>query len=115
MASRIKRGGKGVRRSAAAQSRNAKARKARARTGSALDTAMGVLPFTYQQWQRIWTAIIIGGAAALAWFVASVAGVPAMAEAGDSKITFLKCPLRGQMNISLKNQPSSPSLESSWG
>lgn len=81
MASRIKRGGKGVRRSAAAQSRNAKARKARARTGSALDTAMGVLPFTYKQWQRIWTAIIIGGAAALAWFVASVAGVPAMAQA----------------------------------
>lgn len=80
MASRIKRGGKGVRRSNAARSRGATARRAKAKTGSFVDTAMGVLPFSYEQWRMVWTAIIIGGAAVLAWFVASLAGVPAMAQ-----------------------------------
>ena len=81
MASKVKRGGKGVRRSAAASNRRSKARNARQRTGSMVDSAMGVLPFTQGQWQRIWTAAIIGAAVALAWFVASLAGVPALAQA----------------------------------
>ena len=80
MASKVKRGPKGVRRSAAARGRANTARRARARTGSVLDGAMAILPFTEEQLHRIFLAMILGGAVALAWFVASLAGVPAMAQ-----------------------------------
>ena len=76
----IKRGGKGVRRAAAAQSKARQVRAAKARTGSALDAAMGWLPFTEAQLHRFFLAVILGGAVVLAWTVASYAGVPAMAE-----------------------------------
>lgn len=76
----VKRKAKGVRRSAAAKGRANTARKAKARTSSFLDGAMAILPFTEEQLQRIFLAIILGGAVALAWFVASLAGVPAMAQ-----------------------------------
>lgn len=78
---RIKRSGsKGVRRAARSQGRAAGARRAKAKTGSLVDGAMGVLPFTEEQWSRIWLAVIIGGAVALAWVIANLAGVPAMAQ-----------------------------------
>ncbi|MBD3729712.1 MAG: FtsQ-type POTRA domain-containing protein [Sphingomonadales bacterium] len=80
MASTIKRGGKGVRRSAAARGRAATARKAQARTSGVIGSALAMLPFTEEQLHRIFLAIILGGAVALAWFVASLAGVPAMAN-----------------------------------
>ncbi len=76
----IKRGGKGVRRAAAAQSKARQVRAAKAKTGSVLDAAMGWLPFTEAQWHRIFLAMILGGAVVLAWTVASFAGIPAMAE-----------------------------------
>ncbi len=76
----VKRKAKGVRRSAASRSRASTARKAKAHTNSVLDSAMAILPFTEQQLQRIFLAMIIGGAVALAWFVASLAGAPAMAQ-----------------------------------
>lgn len=81
MSQTIRRGGKGVRRAAAARGTARKVEKARARTGSALDTAMRWLPFTEEQLHRGFMAAILGGAAALAWFVATLAGVPAMADA----------------------------------
>ncbi len=74
-------GGKGVRRAARAQGRAAGARKARATTSGFVDQAMGLLPFSDEQWSRIWLAAIIGGAVALAWVIANLAGVPAMARA----------------------------------
>ncbi len=77
----IKRGGKGVRRAVKASSRAKTARQARARTSGVLDSVIGLLPFTDEQLQRIFLSIIIGGAVALAWFIASLAGVPAMAQA----------------------------------
>ena len=81
MSQTIRRGGKGVRRAAAARGTARKMDKARARTGSALDTAMRWLPFTEEHLHRGFLAAILGGAVALAWFVASLAGVPAMADA----------------------------------
>ncbi|MBD2842493.1 cell division protein FtsQ/DivIB [Erythrobacter rubeus] len=79
---RIKRSGsKGVRRAAKSQGRAAGARRAKAKTTGFVDSAMGILPFTEDQWSRIWLAIIIGGAVALAWVIANLAGVPAMAQA----------------------------------
>lgn len=76
----LRRGSKGVRRAAAASSRANTARRARARTSGFFDGAMALLPFTDEQLHRIFLAIIIGGGVALAWFVASLAGVPAMAQ-----------------------------------
>ncbi len=76
----VKRKAKGVRRSAAANSRANTARRAKARTGSAMDAAMAVLPFSEAQLQRVFLAVILGGMVALAWLVASLAGVPAMAQ-----------------------------------
>jgi len=76
----IKRGGKGVRRSAASTARANNARRAKAKTSSFMDAAMSILPFTEEQLHRIFLVIILGGAAALAWFIASLAGVPALAQ-----------------------------------
>ncbi len=81
MASKVRRNGQGVRRTAAAQNRAAKARQVRRHGKGALDGVMAVLPFTEEQLHRVFLAVILGGAVALAWFVASLAGVPAMAQA----------------------------------
>ena len=77
---KIKRGGKSVRRAAAAQGRGRQVRAAKARTGSALDTLMAVQPFSEGQLHRIFLAMILGAAAVLIWMVASFAGLPAMAR-----------------------------------
>lgn len=77
----IRRSARGVRRVAQANNRASKARKARKTTSSVIDALIGLLPFTEDQLHRIFLAIIIGGATALCWFVASLAGVPAMAQA----------------------------------
>ncbi|MEM1051707.1 MAG: FtsQ-type POTRA domain-containing protein [Pseudomonadota bacterium] len=71
---------KGVRRAAKSQSRAASARRAKATTGSFVDKAMGVLPFTEEQWSTIWLTMIIGGAVGIAFVIANLAGVPAMAR-----------------------------------
>ncbi len=76
----IKRGGKGVRRSAASTQRANSARRAKAKTSSFMDAVISILPFTEEQLHRVFLAVILGGAAALAWFIASLAGVPAMAQ-----------------------------------
>jgi cell division protein FtsQ len=76
----------GVRRSAKAQSRAVTARKAAGKASGFIDWLMGLLPFTEEQWSRIWLAIIIGGAVGLALVIASLAGVPALAQAQVAKI-----------------------------
>ncbi len=73
--------GKGVRRAAKSQSRAAGARRAKAKTTSFVDKAMGVLPFSEEQWSTIWFTLIIGGAVGLAFVIANLAGVPALAKA----------------------------------
>ena len=78
--------GMGVRRAAKSQSRAAGARRAKAKTSGFVDGAMGLLPFTEDQWSRIWLALIIGGGVALAWVIANLAGVPAMAQAQVAEI-----------------------------
>lgn len=76
----VKRQPQGVRRSAAARSRSQKANAARRRTHSLLDRAMALLPFSEEQLHRIFLTIIIAAGLALAWTVASIAGVPEMAR-----------------------------------
>ena len=77
----LKRSAKGVRRATKASSRANAARRAKAKTSGVIDGAMSLLPFTDEQLHRIFLAIILGGAVALAWFIASLAGIPAMAQA----------------------------------
>lgn len=87
MAQQIRRNGtSGVRRVAKAQSRSLTARKARGSASGVIDRAMGILPFTEEQWSRIWLAAIIGGAVGVAFIIASLAGVPALAQAQVAKI-----------------------------
>lgn len=82
MAQQIRRNGtSGVRRAAKAQSRAVVARKARGSASGILDRMMGFLPFTEEQWSRIWLAMIIGGGVGIAAVIASLAGVPALAQA----------------------------------
>jgi len=105
MSQTIKRGGKGVRKAAAAQGKARQVRAARARTGSALDAVMGWLPFSEAQLHRIFLAAILGGAVVLAWIVASFAGVPAMAQqqlaavAHDAGFEVNRINVRGTDNL----------------
>lgn len=87
MAQQIRRNGStGVRRVAKAQSRAVSARRARGQASGVIDKAMGVLPFTEEQWSRIWLAMIIGGGVGIAFIIASLAGVPALAQAQVARI-----------------------------
>lgn len=82
MAQQIRRNGTGgVRRAAKAQSRAVTVRKARGSASGVIDRIMGVLPFTEDQWSRIWLATIIGAGVGIAFIIASLAGVPALAQA----------------------------------
>lgn len=82
MAQQIRRSGStGVRRAAKAQSRAVAARKARGSASGMVDTVMGVLPFTEEQWTRIWLAAIVGVSVGAAFVIANLAGVPALAQA----------------------------------
>ena len=75
----IRRKSTGVRRQARSHGNRARVNRARSTTGALVDWMMRFLPFTEEQLQRVFLSIILGLAAVLAWFVASLAGVPAMA------------------------------------
>ena len=77
----VRRGGPSARKVAAREHTARQVKSARARTGSLLDRAMAALPVSEETLHRTFLAMILGGAVALAWTVASFAGVPAMAEA----------------------------------
>lgn len=81
MSQTIRRKAPSVRKVAARQGQARKVSAARARTGSALDTVISALPFTDEQLHRIFVGSILALAAAAAWIVASMAGLPALAGA----------------------------------
>ena len=105
MTQTIKRKGKSARKTASSQGKARKVRKARATTGSAVDTVMGWLPISEEQLHRVFLAIILGSAVTLAWFAASMAGVPAMAErqlaavAADAGFEVRHVDVRGVENM----------------
>jgi cell division protein FtsQ len=80
MAQTIRRKPTGVRRQARAQGTKRQVRNARAKTNSLVDALMRVLPFTEEQLHRFFLVVILGAAAVLAWFVASLAGLTALVE-----------------------------------
>lgn len=105
MSQKIKRKAKSARKSAASQGKAQKVRKARKKTGSAFGAVLSWLPIGEEQLHRVFLAIILGGAVALAWFAASMAGVPAMARqhiatlAADAGFEVRRVDVRGVENI----------------
>lgn len=87
MSQTIRRGGTSARRVAAKAQTARKAQAARARTGSVLDTVMAWVPLSEAQWHRIFLVLILTAAVALLWVVASLAGVPSLAEARVASLT----------------------------
>jgi cell division protein FtsQ len=81
MAQTIRRGGKSVRRAAAASGTRRKVATARKQTGTMIDSTVRWLPVSEDTLYRVLMVGILAGAAVLAWTVASMAGIPALAEA----------------------------------
>lgn len=79
MSQKISRKPQSARKAAAVSGAQRKVQKAKARTGTAFDRALAVMPFSEEQLHRVFLAVILGGAAVLAWTVASLAGFPALA------------------------------------
>ena len=79
MAQTIRRNAKPVRRQARAHASKTKVRKARAKTNSLIDALMRVLPFTEEQLHKAFLVLILAAVAALAWTIASLAGLTALA------------------------------------
>ncbi len=79
MAQTIRRNARPVRRQARAQGNKAKVRKARAKTNSLVAAAMRLLPFTEEQLTKAFLVLILAGFAVLAWAIASMAGLTALA------------------------------------
>ena len=75
MAQTIRRNAKPVRRQARAQGARTKVRQAKKQTSSLVDALMRVLPFTEEQLHKAFLVAILAAAAALAWLVASLAGL----------------------------------------
>lgn len=105
MSQTIRRKATTVRKTAAAQGKQAKVNQAKARTGSAIDMAIASLPFTEAQLHRMFLIIILGGAAILAWIVASAAGLPSFAGlqlaqvASDAGFEVRHVDVRGVKNL----------------
>jgi len=87
MSQTIRRNGVSARKVAAKAQSARKVEAARARTGSVLDRVLGLLPFSERQWHRIFLVFILACAGGLLWLVASLAGVPAMAEERVAALT----------------------------
>jgi len=79
MAQTIRRNAKPARRQARAQGNKAKVRKARQKTNSLVDALMRVLPFTEEHLHKTFLVLILAALAAIAWLVASLAGLTALA------------------------------------
>jgi len=101
MSQKIRRKAPSARKVAAAQGTARKVKAARARTGSALDQVMAVLPFSEEQLYRGFIVIILGAALAAAWAIAGMAGLPELAGrqmasiASDAGFSVRRVDVRG--------------------
>lgn len=105
MTRRISRRAPSARKVAAAAGTARKVNAARARTGSAYDRAVSWLPLTEEQLHRLFIAVILGAAAALAWTLARLAGVPEFATqqmaavAADAGFEVRRVDVRGVKHL----------------
>lgn len=102
---KVKRGGATVRKAAARQGTARRVSSVKAQTGSAFGRALGFMSMSEEMFHRIALAAIIGGAVALAWFVAVLAGVPALAQsqiaalASDAGFQVRRVEVRGVQHL----------------
>ncbi len=105
MTRRISRRAPSARKVAAAAGTARKVSAARARTGSAFDRAVSWLPVSEEQLNRLFIAVILGAAAALAWTLARMAGVPEFATqqvaaiAADAGFEVRRVDVRGVRHL----------------
>jgi len=105
MSQTIRRKAPAMRKVAAAHGKERKVKAAKAKTGSLVDAVMSWMPFTEETLHRVFLAMILGGAVVLAWVVASLAGVPAMAQqqiaalAGSAGFEVRRVDVRGVDNL----------------
>lgn len=78
MARKVTRKTKGVRRQARAQGTSRRVQSARNRGKSLLGRALALLPFTEEQLHKCFIVLILGGAVALALFIANISGASAL-------------------------------------
>lgn len=83
---RVARAAPGIRRSAAAKGRNAKARAARNRTVGLMGRALQLLPFTESQLHKAFLLIIFAALVAAAWGIASLSGATAVVGAEAARV-----------------------------
>jgi len=101
----IRRKAPSARKQAAAGNKARKVRTAKAKTGSALDGFLAWLPFSEEQLHRAFLAMIIGSGVAMAWIIATMAGMPMMAQqqvariAADAGFEVRRVDVRGVDNI----------------
>lgn len=101
MAEKIRRSAPTARRQARRQGTKRQVRQAQQTTGLLVGGALSVLPFTQEQIQRFFLWLILAGVAALAWTIASLAGLNALvgqqvAEmAADAGFEVRKVEVRG--------------------
>lgn len=81
MAETIRRNARPVRRQGAGRGNGKGGRAAPRSRGSIADALMRVLPFTEEQLHKLFLALILAALAALAWLIASLAGLPQLAGA----------------------------------
>jgi cell division protein FtsQ len=81
MAETIRRNARPVRRQGAGRGSGKGGRAAPRSRGSIADALMRVLPFTEEQLHKLFLALILAALAALAWLIASLAGLPQLAGA----------------------------------
>jgi cell division protein FtsQ len=101
MAQTIRRQAAPARRQARRQGTKAKVRQARKQTSSLVDALMRFLPFTEEQLHKFFLAAILAAGVALAWAIASFAGLTALAgqqlayAAADAGFEVRKVEVRG--------------------
>lgn len=78
MAQTIRRNAGTVRRQSRAQDTRAKVRKAKQHTGSFAGLLLRILPFTEEQLHKTFLIAILAGGLAIAWLIASMAGLTAL-------------------------------------
>ncbi|MEO6152237.1 MAG: FtsQ-type POTRA domain-containing protein [Croceibacterium sp.] len=90
-----------VRRQVRRQGTQAKVRRARKQTSGLVEAIMQVLPFTEEQLQRAFLIAILAGAVAIAWLIASLAGLTLLLDqkwasaAADAGFEVRKVEVRG--------------------
>lgn len=105
MSQTIRRNGTTARKTASQAGKARKVRAARANAGSVMDGVMAWMPFDERQLHIAFLGVFLAAALAVAWMIASMAGIPKMAAqqlalvAGDAGFTVRRVDVRGVKHL----------------